>query len=183
MEVFMAAASGTWFAIFALIFMASGIFASRTESMIIGASLIVIGVGLTNFMFGVPIFESIMANPFNTLFGLLIYVSIGALYTAFWRWPRYIKLQRYNIEDRFIRWKSSNKGVFAEFLESYDYIQFTASRNKDRLASYVLMWPFSLTWELIQRPFIILHEIVYVYLGGAFDKIGKYYATKMHEKK
>lgn len=180
MESFVGAFSGVWAALFVLVFLVSGVLASRTESMFMGLGILILGAVFAEYVMDIPVITNAIANPLFLGLMVLVYGAIGAVYTGLWRWPLYIKSHHYDIEDKFKAWHRNHDGSFDEFLDSYEYSRYTASKNKDRLASYVLMWPFHFTWEIIHKPFIWVYNSVYVFLGSTFDRIGKYYAKKLH---
>jgi hypothetical protein len=69
---------------------------------------------------------------------------------------------------------------FETFLNSTSY-RFSVKNNKDRVASWVLLWPTSFAWELIHKPFIWLWDSVYYGLGKVFEKINHDQARKILE--
>lgn len=183
MESFIGAFSGVWAALFLIVFLASGILASRTESMIMGLGMLFLGAVIAEYLVGIAVVSYILANPLSIAIIALVYAAIGAVYTGLWRWPLFIKSHHYDIEDKFKSWHRNHEGTFDDYLDSYEYSKYTARNNKDRLASYVLMWPFHFTWEIIHKPFVWIYNFVYIFLGSTFDKIGKHYAKKLHSER
>jgi hypothetical protein len=190
MEFFAAFAGGfggVWFALFVLLFIVAGVFASEYDSFFGGTITFAVGLIGLDLLFGVPILETIVANPISLLVFLALYVAAGSAYAGLWRWVRYIKKHSYEIDEGYRRWakdasKSGEPTDFDSYLESNDY-RYKASRHKDKLASWVLMWPFGLLWDLMHRPARWLWNTVYDNLGVMFDRIGKQTARNIHGKK
>lgn len=184
---FAGAVGGVWFALFVLFFVACGIFASELDSFVGGTATFIVGLLSLDMLFGVPIFETILNNPFSILLFLAIYIAAGSAYAGFWRWVRYIKENSHHIEEHYARWardanKSGEPSDFDSYLESNDY-RYKASRHKEKLAAWVLLWPFGLLWDLMHRPARWLWNTVYENLGTLFDKIGKHTARSVHGSK
>lgn len=189
MEVFLAAAGGTWFAIFVLIVLIAGIASAEFDSFFGGTATLITGLIGADLMFGYPIFASIVANPLVILLYIALYVAAGSIYTGIWKWPDYIRGRSEHIEARYKEWSDSRSSngtgkTFDEFLDSSSYqTYYAASNNKERLSAWVLMWPFSLTWELARKPAKWAFNNVYAMLGDVFERVGKSTAKRMHEKK
>jgi len=184
MEVFIAAAGGTWFAIFALIVLIGGIVSAEFDSFFGGTFTLIVGLLGADFIFGYPIVASIMANPLIAILAIALYSLIGSAYTGFWKWPDYIRSNSDLIDAKFNEWlrKDKQNHSFDEFLESDEYRPFGASKNKERLSAWVMMWPFSMFWELSRKPAIWVFNTSYEMLGSTFESVGKSTAKKMHEK-
>lgn len=186
MEVFLAAAGGTWFAIFALVILIAGIASAEYDNFVGGTITFFVGLLGADFIFGYPIIASIMTNPLIIVLALALYVFVGSVYTGLWKWPDYIRGKETDIEHTFRNYKQNNlpESSFDDFIESDDYTsRFGASRNKQRLSAWVLMWPFSLFWELLRKPAIWVFNTSYAMLGDMFESVGKNTAKKMHSNK
>ena len=188
MEVFLAAAGGTWFAIFVLLIFILGIATSEFDSFFGGMITLIIGLLGLDFIFGYPIIQSIIGNPLIILLSGAIYIAIGSAYTAIWKWPDYIRSKSDNIESNYKSWKkrrlSDNEPcTFEDFLESDGYSYYVASNNKNKLSTWVLMWPFSMFWEVSRKPAIWAFNTSYKMLGNMFEIVGKNTARKIHKTK
>jgi hypothetical protein len=241
-EIFVISAMGVWFAAFMLLFFVSLVWASEKDSFLLGTSVILVGAAVGEFVFGLPIIASIIANPFTLVVYVTVYIAFGALYAGLWRLPNFVKKNSGNIQSSYITWKdrvttnherswrvinrdrvtrtkkhpepadvpfdeflnSSSNGhsvrnnkdrvtgteehpepadvSFDAFLNSSSY-GYSVRNNKDRVASWVLLWPASLTWELMHKPFIWLWNSVYFSLGEVFERINRDSARKVLEEK
>ncbi len=184
MDVFFAAFSGAWFAIFMLAFIVIGIIANEMDSFWMGAATLLIGLVGMQFLFAVPVWASIFANPLMLLLYAAVYVAIGSIYTGMWSWPNYIREHEDRIKMSYGEYRNRNKrdGIevtFDDFLDSGSY-DYKASNHKDRLAAWVLMWPFGLLWDLMHRPARWIWNTVYSGLGRVFEDVSKRTARKIH---
>lgn len=184
MEVFLAAAGGTWFAIFALFIFVAGIVSAEYDSFFGGTATFIVGLLGADIIFGYSVIAAIISNPLIILLALALYVFVGSVYTGFWKWPDYIRSVSDLIDAKFNIWLNKDKQnhSFDEFLESVEYSPFSAANNKERLAAWVLMWPFSLFWELLRKPAIWLFNTSYAMLGDMFESIGKRTAKAVYNK-
>lgn len=185
-EVAFAAYNGIAFGAFVLLMFALGIVASERDSFFLGTVTIIAGLVGLDLLFAVPVWDSIKANPMMGLIYVIAYVVIGSLYTGMWRWPDYIKSHAGSIKISFGDWsiiqrKHGGDTDHESFLNSSSY-HYSARKNKQRLAAWVLMWPFSLTWALSHRPAMWLFEQVYAILGEVFENVSKRTARKILNK-
>ncbi len=187
MEAFIGAFSGVWLALFFIIFIACGTFTATVGNIFWSFVVLAAGAGILQFLVGISILSIFIANPLLVIAVLAIYIGIGAAYTGLWRWPAYLRKMSGYIQEMFDRWKHSHakqlegkskEAAFEEFLDSSHYAEFHPSRNKERLSTWVLMWPFAMGWELSHKPLIWVFETVYYTLGDMFVAIGKQTARK-----
>ena len=187
MEAFIGAFSGVWLALFIILFVACGTFTATVGSMFWSLVVIAAGAGILQFLVGISIFSILLANPLLIIAVLAIYIGIGAAYTGLWRWPAHLRKQSAVIKNTFETWKmvrekqiagKTKEEAFEMFLDSGDYASWHPSYNKERLSTWVLMWPFAMGWELSHKPLIWIFETVYYTLGDMFVAIGKNTARK-----
>jgi len=169
-----------------VLFIAAGIFSAETDSAWMSTATFIIGLAVLQYGFGVPIIASIMAAPILALVYVLAYVALGAAMTGIWSWPDYIRKNGDAINRDYARWASERKdnqdNSFDAFLDSSDY-DFNAWDHKERLATFVGMWPFKLIWDLSRRPAIWLFNTTWSGLGTFFQNIGKRTARGVHNRK
>jgi hypothetical protein len=185
-DIAFAAFGGAWLAIFMLAFIVVGVIANELDSFFMSAATLLIGFVGLQWMFGLPIWQTIAANPFVLILYIAVYVAVGSLITGLWSWPNYIREHAKDIDYAFEEYVRSQKRgghevTFDQFLDSRSY-EFRASNRKDQLAAWVMMWPFGLLWDLIHRPARWIWNAVYYNLGDVFETISKYTARKIHEK-
>ena len=178
---------GFWFVAFIIAFLIFGAVASEYDNFFWGTLTLVSGLAIMQWIFGVPIWATITANPFAILIFAAIYVLVGAIYAGFWRFRNYVLSHEGKIKSDFISWIKSSPNYnskddisslissdqkFEEFLDS-SYYPMAPSKHKNRLANWVLMWPFALLWELSHKPAIWVWNTIYAQLGSLFLEISK----------
>ena len=187
MEAFLGAFSGVWFALFIIVFAVCGTFTASVGSMFWSLVVLAAGAGILEFLVGISVLSILIANPLLVIAALAIYIGIGAAYTGLWRWPSHLRKQSGLIKSVFENWRTDNQKkltdktkeeAFELFLDSDRYGSWHPSRNKERLSTWVLMWPFAMGWELSHKPLIWIFETVYYTLGDMFVAIGKNTARK-----
>lgn len=189
-EAMLISAGGLWLGLFGLVVLSGILWASSVDSFILGSAVIFISLVAAQFLFAIPVWAAISANPFMLIVYIVFYGAIGAVYTGLWRLPNYVKKNSAKIQSDYDSWKSNEdswnrKGVtrdtsFEAFLNSSSY-SYSVKNNKDRVASWVLLWPTSLLWELIHKPFVWLWDSVYYGLGKVFENINHTQAKKILE--
>ena len=206
-EMMLIGAGSIWLAIFALVVFASLVYSVEKDSFMLGGAILIISAVIAEFAFSIPIWASIVANPLMLVLYLAVYIAAGSLYAGFWKLPGFVRKNSSIIQRDYESWKKDKfrsdnhwadkvrqhvKGdpeptptvdvSFDAFLDSDSY-RFKVRKNKDRVASWVLLWPCGVTWELMHKPFIWLWESVYYGLGEVFERINRDTARKILEEK
>jgi len=185
-EAILISATGVWFALFVLVALVALIISIENDSFFLGSAALIIIAGIAQFVFGIAVLATIVANPLATLFFIVFYIALGSAYAGFWRLPDFVNSRSKEIEDAFIsfsrRHKDSNVS-HDEFLNSTDYEKFTVSHNKEVVASWVLLWPAGVIWELSHKPIRWVWNQVYYGLGESFEKLNRKAASKVLSNK
>jgi len=90
---------------------------------------------LLYFLGGFPFVQWIVANPGPMLLLALLYFIAGGVYCVI-KWYFFLL----NIRDRYIEYGSDPKH------------KITVSSHSDRLIGWIIYWPFSAFWTLINDP-------------------------------
>jgi len=169
----------------ALIFVIGGIVASEMDSAIMSVATFVIGLLTLQYGFGFGIWAMISSNPLWAFGFILLYVAAGAAYTALWRWPEFIRNNNAELMRDYSDWanrlEDSEDNSFDAFLDSDSY-RFNAWQHKERLGTWVGMWPFSAAWELSRKPAIWIWNTAYASLGNLFQNVGRRTARNIHDR-
>lgn len=184
---FLAAFGGTWFAFFTLAILVFGVVCAERDNFVLASATLLIGLVVAELAFAIPVWATIVAQPLAILLFVALYVAAGALYTALWRWPDWINSRAERIKGSFDDWNRNGTdkghgGSFEEFSNSYAYGAYTAAENKERLSTWVMMWPWSLFWVLANRPARWIWNQSYRVLGQLFDKVGRAQARRSVER-
>jgi hypothetical protein len=160
--------------IFIAVALVAGIVASESNSVIFSTAVILSFFAVLELAFDVPIWAAIVANPLTVVALLLAYLVAGAVYAMVWRWPEYLRNKSEAIKSEYARYVRENKvDNVDEFINDNYYNSYSASRNSDYIANWVMSWPLSLAWELARKPAIWTWKTVYSLLSGYFEGISK----------
>lgn len=147
-------------------------------------TIIISFIVLINFFFDISILEIVMNNPQLVIPIMAGYILLGIGYAGIWKWPKYIYSCGKDIQQYFVNFCTTNKlkrddKAFDEFLASSYYLdKFGVGANKEILAVWIMLWPFTLIWELSHKPFIWVWGITYRAIANNFSKIGTKTAKK-----
>jgi len=181
----LALVGGFWFFLFVVFIAAFGIFAAEIDSAFAGTiTLVLLAVG-AQFLFSIPVWQSIVANPFLVIVGIAVYIAIGLAYGVMFRYADFL---RKNSDSITRSWKSFQKdrpqATTSEFRKSYEYRDFTPSYNSDRIAAWVMLWPWAAFWDLCHKPIRWAGRSVYRLAGNMLDRVGEKVSDKIiNEKK
>ncbi len=191
MELLLISAGGVWLGLFAFISLALLIFSIEKDSSTLGGAVLIITFAIAEFGFNIPIWASIVANPLMIIFYLLVYIAVGSLYAAMWRLPNFLKRNSVRIQSDYNNWKQTDrwgstvnkKDISLEaFLNSGAY-NYKVQNNKDRVASWVMLWPAGVLWELSHKPFRWVWNTTYYGLGNTLERINRDTIKKILEDK
>lgn len=187
---------GFWFLIFLAAFVIFGMVSSEYDDFFWGSLTLISGLSIMEWGFAVPIWASITANPLTFFIMAAVYIFVGASYAGFWKFRNFVLKNESKIKSEFIQWIKSSPSYerkdditeilksdekFEQFLDS-NYYPMAPSKHKNRLANWVLMWPFALLWELSHKPAIWLWDTIYSQLGTLFLEISKSTARSIRNK-
>lgn len=199
-EAIAISAAGVWLALYVLILLGTLFWASEVDSFLIGTSVLIVGFAVGQFALKLPLYAMLSANPLLAVAYVIVHIAVGALYTYMWRLPAYLRKNSGSIQAQYLNWqdvmtREAKMGgryaskdepadkvdlSFEKFLDS-DRYTFSVRRNKDRVASWVLLWPVDLVWEMIHNPFKWLWNAVYYGLGDVLERLNRDVARKILE--
>jgi hypothetical protein len=191
LELALISAGGIWLGLFALLALALLIYSIEKDSSMLGSAVLIATFAIAEFGFNIPIWASIIANPFMIIFYLLVYIAIGSLYAAVWRLPAFLKKNSDRIQSDYNNWKQTDRWgstankkdiSFDAFLNSNSY-NYKIKDNKERAVSWVMLWPAGVLWELTHKPFRWVWNTTYYGLGSALERINRDTARKILEDK
>lgn len=165
-----------WVILLSVAFIIVILFNSVKDNALIAYCFIVLGGVLLEFGFKIPIIASIIANPILVVIGFITYIAIGILYAATFELPRYLYKNKDSIKQAHKNWVNTNKqqGIVSnqdeEFLNSY-YNDFSISKNKDKILSWIILWPYKVLWDISHKPFIFLWNKIYTITYKTFSEI------------
>lgn len=182
---FFALLGGFWFFVFVMAFLVVGIVSAEVGSSVLGTFTFLLGLLGLEFLFGVPVIDTVIDNPATLVVLFIVYAVVGALYTLLWRWPEFLREHNQDIVDGYNhkrRQYPDGEYTYKDYVTSYDY-KYSASRHADPIIAWMVTWPFSLVWELARKPVKFVSTQVYNLTKDAFEKIGVSTVKGIIEKK
>lgn len=180
-------AGSMMFVVFLIAFIAIAIFVSELDNFFAGAVTLIAGFAIMDWWFAIPVWATLLANPMMLVASIAVYVAIGSTVTRLWSWPNFIEEHAEGIRRSYENWsmdraRSKQSTDFEEYLNSDSY-GYPAWRHKNKLSSWVLMWPFVVAWDASHRPFIWVYNQVHDLLGEMFERDSKRIARKIMKQK
>lgn len=182
---FFALLGGFWFFMFVLAVVGIGIVATEVGSSLLGTVTFVLGLLGLEYIFGIPVSDTVVDNPVVLVGLFLVYIIAGSIYTLLWRWPEFLREHQEDILDAYNRARKHSKiELFTSenYIATYDY-KYSAKRHVDHIIAWIVTWPFSLVWELARKPVKFISTQAYQLTSTAFEKIGQSTVKSIIEKK
>lgn len=113
-------------------------------------------------------------NPVRVLLGAVLYAAVGRVWSVF-KWRRYVRSP--SVQDQLkagLRtWSASEAKRNGTSFENSLWFpsRAVASHNKDRITSWIALWPFSMTGYIVGDWLLRAFERVYEALAGVYDNI------------
>lgn len=167
---------GIWFILYSIAFLSLGIYVSYFENFAISVTFLTIMsiVGWYFFAFG-PL-AWLIANPALIIPAFLVYVGIGCLYAVLRVWPKYLdRNKKYIIKD-YEEWLNSthyNKEKhtsYDAYMNSHSF-KYSAWNHKDYISSSILLWGWTVLWDIIESPITWIYNNVYLWVSNALNAI------------
>jgi len=168
-----------WLISFLIIFIICGVVSSESENFLAGTVTFIVGLSTLQWLFNIPVLESIVANPIIVLLYLAIYTILGSVYTLLWRWPEFLRDKSESIKEDYARYIKTNATHTKEQYFASRYYSFSAGIYYNSIATWVLTWPFSLAWELSRKPVRYMYKLAYNILGDMFERVGRAVSSKI----
>lgn len=182
---------GFWFFLFVVVVLAAGILCAEFDSFFGAAATLIVGLISLDILFGYAVWQSIVANPFVVVLYLAAYTAIGLAYGIFFRYADFLKKKKESVKrawgDYQLEYRKTNGADSTPtregFRESYKYKEFTPSYNSDRIAAWVMLWPWAVFWDLCHKPFRFIYDNLYTFAGRMLDAVGARVSNKILDEK
>lgn len=182
---------GFWFFLFVIFILAAGILCAEFNNFFgAGATLVGLAAG-SQFLFGIPVWSSIIENPFLVIVGIVAYAAIGMFYAIVFRYADYLRKNKHNIRAAWGDFQVSYKKGHGEdsnptreeFRKSLQYRDFTPSYNSEKITAWVMMWPWAVFWDLCHKPVRWVYNNMYSFAGRMLDAVGARISDKILNEK
>jgi len=150
---------------------------------------ILVSLAAVQFLGNVDVFGYVYHNPISILVGLLVYV-LGGVIWVFPKWyffvkdhfRKYIDLKEEFLESKKIKTQEVPEEMKREWQEyfrrgrnmRYDAdIEFKPSpkKHKEQIMAWMVCWPFSLLWTMLNDPIVRFFHHVYYYVLDNLQRI------------
>jgi hypothetical protein len=141
---------------------------------------VLMALGLMNWLGDVSIFGLIAANPQYAIYFLVSYFIVGTFWSVI-KWWFYAKKERrkYDVVKADFLARNGISGTsipetmkrdFSRYLDGID-VHPKVSKHKERIYHWIVFWPWSLLWTLINDPVKRLAEELYNGIKAFLQKI------------
>lgn len=182
-----------WFGLFCFVLLVTGVYCavSLVESPIAFYAALFVGIGVLNYVFSVPIFSWIIANPLMVIVGFVGYFLIGGLWSIY-KFKRFANSESNikKVKYEFDNYCNSNKSMFSKMSGSEDKEfdiekakkEFVASRynfslhpanHYSKFITWISSWPFGVFWSILYDPITWASKKVYKVLSRVYTNIAE----------
>jgi hypothetical protein len=181
---------GFWFFLFIIAVFACGIWSAEYDNMFGGSFTLVALAAGAQFLFGIPVYQTILANPLLLVVGVVAYIGIGLAYAVMYRYADYLRRHASQIKRKWEEFQLSHQKTHgkdttptrSDFRNSYSYQEYAPKYNADRIAAWVMMWPWAVFWDLSHKPLRFMYNNMYSLAGKALDRVGATVSDKILDK-
>jgi len=177
-----------WLWALLLIDVAALMWCAETESPFVATFLLAATALVAEFVFGIAVFATVIANPLTIVLVVLGYLVAGVLwaYPKWWFFVRNIRDDYLDSVRSFLRGKGYEEWESAKAIPD-DYLAIwwdghgvewgrkfpvKARDHKRKIITWMAWWPVSMVWTLINDPIRKLYRYTYEVLRGTFDRVG-----------
>jgi hypothetical protein len=139
-------------------------------------------VGLADFLFSVGIVSFFIANPVTLLGAGGAYIALGLAW-SFPKWWFYVRKVRDEYLDNLEYFKEIMGLPADQPLSQVKALDFSsrygktrrprASGNKERILTWMMYWPFSFIWTMIDEPLKRAFEVIFRKFRGVYERISE----------
>lgn len=180
----LALTGGFWFFLFVVFVIITGIVSNEMDSFFGGGLTLVLLAGGSQFLFGIPVWASIVANPFLVILGIVAYTAIGIAYGVFVRYAEFLNDNADKIKSKWNSFLRENPAATTEeFRKSSYYRDFTPSHNAEKIVLWVTLWPWGALWDLSHKPIRYVYNNMYGLTGRLLDSVGARISDRIINRK
>ncbi len=133
-------------------------------SIILGLPILLYFTGCSNEIDSV--INYVKENPIHIILGILVYLLLGTVW-SFIKWFSYLtKIREY----------------YRIYPYSFEKTRFSAKENKERIINWMMYWPLSGIWTLINDPVKKAFQRIFSGLENKYHKISDNITKEFEEK-
>lgn len=178
-SIFVLGSIGFWILIVALVI--AVLYSLETESKTLGATISLVVAGLLFYWCGgkpvlTDLFESIKEHPGNLILLLLGYLLVGTVW-SFVKWYQFLlRFKQRIITDERNAYKPPTD---EEILAVVKAKRPKAFYHKSDILAWMIYWPLSMIWTLIDDPIKRLFTAIYNKLSGQYERLSERMFSKL----
>jgi hypothetical protein len=181
---------GFWFFLFVIAIFVCGIWSAEYDNMFGGTFTLVALAAGAEFLFNVPVIATIIANPLLLVGGVVAYIGVGMAYAVLYRYADFLRQRASAIKIAWgefqIAYKKDNDTTGEPtrdmFRQSYQYQAYSPKYNADRIAAWVMMWPWAVFWDLSHKPIRWVYDTMYKFASRVLEKVSASVSNKILDK-
>jgi len=176
---------GFWFFLFVILIVAGGILSSEFDNFLGGGLTLLSLIVISDLVFDIPIFSVIIANPLVVILFIAGYVAVGFLYAILYRYSEFLKKDATLIKSKWEDFKRNWTNGFNpeptrdDFRNSYAYRKWSPYNNKERITTWVVLWPWGVFWDLCNKPIRFAYRTMYSFAGDLLGRVSVRISNKI----
>lgn len=176
-ELLMVFAFWPWVLVFA--FLGCLAISTRSETTSVAVVGAVIFIAISWFAYGTNPFVWIHQNPGTAITAIILYSAIGALWSLFKWWKRVTspELQKAMADAKKQHEEESPDCGPKDYMNSFRFPdKAKVSANKDRIVSWIALWPLSMIGFLVGDVLLEFFNRIYDWLASIYERVTTHYA-------
>ena len=167
-----------WAVLGTVLFLLAGFVSTEIDNGFAAMVTFAIGVAVFYWGFQISLLALVLSNWWLSLLGLLAYAAIGGASSLLLKWPRWLKKNANQMNREYDDWAvelsdADDKSIAA--FQASPYFNYNAWDHAEKLSTWAVLWPFTLTWELLRAPTVLLGRFghyIYIALADVFQSVG-----------
>jgi hypothetical protein len=133
-------------------------------------------LAVANWWYSWGLFALIAANPWLIIAGVVGYIALGVAWSfpKWWFFVRNVRTDYLAAKERWFKPESSDLEIFNSKNRSYwggQSIPPRASENKNRILTWMSLWPLSFIWTMIDEPITKAFRFLFEQFKGLYQMI------------
>lgn len=181
-----ASVGGFGFFVVMMFIIAVGVISAESDSVVGAVVTFVFLAGTMVFMGHWPSASTLWENLLMIAAGMIAYIGIGLVYGVLYRYAGWLKTEKVYVQVEYKRFVSEytkkNNGDYPsndEFRDSSHYEPFTPLYNADRIAIWVVLWPWAVFWDLCHKPIRFVYNTAYDIAAKALASVSRRISDKI----
>lgn len=151
-------------------------FSAAQETTFFAIIAVILYAGVSFFVYDINILSWIVASPLSAVFALVLYTTAGVVWSLY-MWRRHMLGELLQSEMKSAKQKQISVSGSPDGYRESGYFPSSAKavNNKDRIISWISLWPVSAVWYILDDIVIGFFRNVYEMMGGLYDRVSSRY--------